>query len=61
MKAQRPGWIMKSASGALVAPTFSATRSDVIIKLAAIYSAYWPWKRLYRNGARIVRVIVKEI
>lgn len=61
MKATAKLWIMKSASGALVASTCSYTRKGVIEKVSEMHSALWPWRRLYRNGARIVRIKATEI
>lgn len=61
MKATGKFWMMKSASGALVAHTVSYTRHGALEKVASMHSPTWHWKRLYRHGARIVRVHVKEI
>lgn len=61
MKAHKEAWMMKSASGALVTPTVRYTRSDCIKSIEENHGPAWPWKRLYRNGARIVRVHIREI
>lgn len=61
MKAQTTMWMMKAASGRLIVPTGRWTRSDCIRAIEENYGSEWPWRRLYRNGARIVRVAVREI
>lgn len=53
--------MMKAASGRLVTPTVRHTRLECIRAIEANHGTNWPWKRLYRNGARIVRVSIKEL
>jgi hypothetical protein len=61
MKAKTTMWMMKSASGRLIKPTGRHTRHGCIQAIEENHGPSWPWKRLYRNGARIVRVAVREI
>lgn len=61
MKAKTEMWMMKAASGRLVKPTGRHTRNDCIRAIEENHGSSWPWKRLYRNGARIVRVAVREL
>lgn len=61
MKASSKFWMMKTASGVLIAHTLSYTRKGAMDKVASMHGPHWPWRRLYRNGARLVHVNCREI
>lgn len=61
MKSAKTMWMLKSPSGNLVTPSASHTRKGCIAGVLSSYGPNWTWKKLYRNGSRIVRVSVREI
>lgn len=54
-------WMIKAAGGWLIFTTAAYTRKRCIENLMVSYGPNWTWKKIYRSGARAVRVHLSEV